>query len=134
MLKVVIDTNILVSGLLKTPSIPRSILDLVFSEKILACYNNLMFAEYREVLTRLSFGFNSADVEQVLFALKTFGINISTETSFYKLPDPDDLPFLETALSAKAQFLITGNKKHFPGIYRGLKITTPTKFLSSIGE
>jgi len=51
------------------------------------------------------------------------------------LPDPDDEPFLEIALAAKAMAIVTGNKRHFPKReYEGVKILSPAEFLKGIGK
>jgi predicted nucleic acid-binding protein len=49
--------------------------------------------------------------------------------------DPEDDKFLECAVEAEADFLITGNIKHFPpGKFKGTIILPPAQFLSVIAK
>jgi predicted nucleic acid-binding protein len=62
------------------------------------------------------------------------GLAVAAAPLSIRLPDPDDQPFLEVALAARAEFLVTGNKKHFPqGDYGGVKIRAPGEFLELWG-
>ena len=54
----VIDTNVLVSALLKEESNPRKIIDLVFQDKIISIITHEILSEYKEVLKRKKFGFD----------------------------------------------------------------------------
>jgi predicted nucleic acid-binding protein len=46
------------------------------------------------------------------------------------LPDPDDAPFLEVALAASADCLVTGNRKHFPARCRcGVEVLSPAQLV-----
>ena len=47
-----------------------------------------------------------------------------------RLPDTDDEPFLEVAISARAEFLVTGNGDHFPPDRRaGVRVVSPREFI-----
>jgi predicted nucleic acid-binding protein len=46
--------------------------------------------------------------------------------------DPDDNIFLECADAARADFLITGNRKHFPAFWKNTKIITPREFVNLV--
>ena len=52
-----------------------------------------------------------------------------------ELPDPEDQPLLEVAVAAAADYLITGNRKHFPAeLCRGIVVVNPREFLDVIGS
>jgi len=111
---IVLDTNVLVSGLLRPFSAAGTILRLVVEGRIHVLYDARILAEYREVLRRPKFGFNSDSVEVLLAQIEADGILITAEPVDAKaLPDPTDAPFLEIALAARVP-LVTGNKRHFP--------------------
>lgn len=110
---IVLDTNVIVSGLLKSHSDAGAIVRMVASGSLQVVYDSRILSEYRDVLRRPKFGFEDTDVEAVLTQIKAEGILANVKPLKIKLPDKDDEPFLEAALSMDA-ILVTGNKKHFP--------------------
>lgn len=130
-MKVVLDTNVVVSGLLNPHGAPGNVLKLVLSRAVTICYDARLLSEYREVLLRREFGFDSAHLESILSFIEDQGMLISALPFHETLPDADDLPFLEVACSAKAEVLITGNLKHFPVSKRKKQVVlSPAEFLS----
>ncbi len=113
-MRVVIDTNVLVSGAINPHGSPGRIMDALLAEEISLLYDDRILGEYREVLLRPAFGFRHADVDTLLDFIEFAGERISaTATVGVILPDPDDLPFLEVAVAGAADALITGNMRHF---------------------
>ena len=113
----VIDTNVIVSSMLKHDSIPGKILDLIILNIIIPLLNEEILEEYFDVLTRNKFGFNTEDVSKVLSSIKEKGIILSREQTLEDFVDEDDLVFYEIVMSAKNTmdaYLITGNIKHYP--------------------
>lgn len=113
----VIDTNVLISGMLKRPSIPNDIIKKCLAGNIVPLLNEKIIAEYREVSARPKFHFPMASVETLLNSLIHRGIWQNPFPTDAELPDPKDLIFYETVLSARQKFpayLVTGNLKHFP--------------------
>lgn len=127
-MRVVIDTNVLVSALLKPHSKPATILNMVIAGQIVPCFDARIFNEYERVLVREKFGFDPLLVEIFLRYLKQQGIFVTPKPLDAKLPDPYDLPFYEVAVSAGA-IIITGNKKHFP--VDDVEVFLPDEFLRS---
>ena len=129
-MKVVLDTNVLVSGMLKPFSIPGEILRRVGSGLLTLCFDARILAEYREVLNRPKFKLHRDDVSIVLEYIQESGEWGLTSTLLQKLPDRDDEAFLEIALGSKVKYLITGNKKDFP-LRKEYKISvvTPREFI-----
>lgn len=127
---IVVDTNIIVSGLLKPNSSSGSILKLILSGKIKLGIDNRIISEYREILLRKKFSFEKELVEYILEGIEFDGIKIISEPLNISLPDKDDLPFLEVAVAGNIKILITGNKKHFPqNNFRDVKILSPVEFI-----
>jgi putative PIN family toxin of toxin-antitoxin system len=112
-MKAVLDTNILVSALLRSEGNPANVLNLALNGNITLCYDSRVIAEYRDVLLRPKFGFERKDVELLLDYFLHSGISIVPSPTVIKFIDEDDRKFYEVAKSANA-VLITGNKKHYP--------------------
>ena len=133
MRKIVLDTNVLVSAFLKPMSIPARILRLVLQGDLEIIVNPEILAEYAEVLARPKFELDSEKVRVVLDYIRSVGITAPTLSQPCSLPDPADEPFIESAVTAKADALITGNKKHFPKrSCRAVKVYSPTEFLKEL--
>ena len=113
MIKVAVDTNILVSAFLVAESNPARLLDMVLSGSILLCYDSRIMLEYKTVLFRLKFPFRKRDVQILLDTLMRIGLSVLAEPSEVQFSDVADKKFFEAALSAGA-YLITGNGKHYP--------------------
>jgi len=132
---IVIDTNIIVSGLLKPFSDTARILALILSGKITLAYDSRIINEYEEVLKRKKFNFSNHNIEAIIAEIKEEGVYVSAVPLKGSLPDRDDEPFLEVALSGKINVLVTGNKKHFPEEFtKNVKILSPSEFLNVFKE
>lgn len=128
----VIDTNVLVSAMLKWNSVPGNVMELVFDGPIVPVYNAEILKEYREVLSRPKFRFTKEIVDDVLESIESKGISIEAEMLDIVLPDPKDRVFYEVVLEERKTeeaFLVTGNIKHFPV---ETFIVTPRKMLDII--
>lgn len=129
-MKIVLDTNVLVSGLL-TPFGPSGeILRIVFSGELTLCLDARILAEYKEVLERPNFKFDREHISVLLDFIKQYGQFISSAPLQMRLPDPDDEPFLEVAVSARVLSLVTGNSIHYPpSPFQGINIFSPSRFV-----
>jgi len=130
-MKIVFDTNIVVSGLLQSQGNPGQVLALVLSGAIQVCHDERILAEYAEVLARPRFKFDPKRVREVLNKIEADGLTVdASEQSNLDLPDRDDEPFLEVALAASADFLVTGNLADYPpDKRRGCNVISPTAFM-----
>ncbi|MFH1075392.1 MAG: putative toxin-antitoxin system toxin component, PIN family [Pseudomonadota bacterium] len=134
-MRVVLDTNVLVSALLKPHGNPAKILRLILQGDIEIVTNEHIFTEYIDVLRRPRFSLNMDNVQVVMDYLRSVGINAPTLCESFSLPDIDDEPFLEAALSGKAEVLITGNKRHFPkSACKKQKVLSPSEFLGELSK
>ncbi|MDR1324341.1 MAG: putative toxin-antitoxin system toxin component, PIN family [Candidatus Margulisbacteria bacterium] len=124
MQRVVLDTNILVSALLKPASKPAEIIRAMAMQKILVFYNQAIFMEYEAVLPRAKFGFAATDVSYLLRLFQLQGVLLKPDSGARPLPDESDRIFYDTAKVAGA-YLVTGNIKHYP---RAAFIVTPAAF------
>lgn len=129
-MKIVLDTNILVSGLLQPFGPSGQIVRLVAAGELVLCHDSRILAEYREVLVRKKFRFDPERVEILLEEIRAGGIPFAARPLAVRLPDPDDEPFLEIALAGGAQCLVTGNIKHYPPDARhGIEVISPRSFI-----
>jgi putative PIN family toxin of toxin-antitoxin system len=132
---IVLDTNVIVSGILRPYSKAATILHLLAEGTIKLAYDVRLLSEYRDVLSRPKLKFSKEDVDAFLDPIEPEGVLVSATPLKFRLPDPDDEPFLEVALAAKAVALVTGNKRHFPkNEYEGVKIIPPAEFLEEFGN
>lgn len=130
----VIDTNVLVSAMLKWNSAPGNIMELVFDHVITPIYNEEIFAEYQNVLSRPKFKFPVNVIDDFLNAIRNVGVQIESEPLNMDLPDPKDTVFYEVTMEKRKTeeaYLITGNMKHFPSVPF---IVTPREMLEIIAN
>jgi putative PIN family toxin of toxin-antitoxin system len=129
-LKIVLDTNVLVSALLRSPSLPAQVLDLVLARQTKLALDERIFAEYCVVLSRPEFAFPSIAVRELVDFLWRASERISAPRVSLRLPDPSDAMFIEVAAYSLADALVTGNRRHFPAEQRlGVRVLTPREFL-----
>jgi len=128
--KVVIDTNVMVSGLLAPFGPAGEVVRIVSAGRLTLCYDARILAEYAEVLLRPKFPFTRGLVTDLLAHVRATGSLVAAAPLRLRLPDPDDEVFLQVALSGSAACLITGNLRHFPrGKRQGVMVVTPAEFL-----
>ena len=128
----VIDTNVLVSAMLKWDSLPGNIMELVFGGCIIPVFNDDIIAEYREVLNRAKFHFNEAIVDYFVGSIIEVGLSIEAEPLNIDFKDPKDKVFYEITMEEMKKndtYLVTGNIKHFPKKHF---IVTPRQMLEII--
>ena len=131
-MNVVLDTNVLVSALLRPQGVCGEILQLVVAGHVRLCVDERIIHEYRAGLPRPLFGFSPGDVEAVLEIVGIAADHIDPPPLSVKLPDESDVPFLEVAVEAGA-ILITGNERHFPPHLRcGVTLLPPAKFMARL--
>ena len=111
---IVLDTNVLVSALLKPKSHPAYVLNAILNEKVTLLFDNRILEEYKRVLLRLRFGFSVEIVEPLLDYLESEGRFVMANYSGSLFEDDEDKKFYEVAVTGKADYLVTGNIRHFP--------------------
>jgi putative PIN family toxin of toxin-antitoxin system len=131
-MKVVLDTNVLVSGMMTTGGTCALILDLLSENRLVAALDGRLMTEYRRVCAEPRLHLNAEAVRDFLYFLNDCAENVIAMPLDAALPDPDDLPFLEVAAEARA-VLVTGNKKHFPQKTAGaVQVVSPREFLDML--
>ena len=129
-MKIVLDTNVLVSGILSPNGPPAAVLRALLTERVTLCFDERIVSEYRDVLTRTKFAFDRELVEELIGFLESAGSPTLATPLAVTLPDPWDQMFVEVAVSSNADCLVTGNLRHFPENARaGVRVVSPREFL-----
>jgi putative PIN family toxin of toxin-antitoxin system len=129
-MRIVLDTNVLVSGLLTPFGSSGEIVRMIFSGELILCIDARILSEYKEVLTRPKFKFDKNKIAVLIDFIMQYGQVISSSPLKHPLPDPDDEPFLEVAVAGNVKSLITGNKAHYPSAYmENIEIVSPSEFI-----
>ncbi len=129
-MKAVVDTNVLVSGLLSPFGHPGEAVRMIAAGSLSLLYDARIMAEYIQVLKRPKFSFSPDHIAALLDHVKAVGFIVAADPLSVRLPDEEDEAFLEVALAGRAECLITGNLKHFPSAARqGMRVLTPAEFL-----
>ena len=131
--RVVIDTNVLVSGLLGVYSYPARIIDLVYSGRFQCVHDDRILMEYREVLSRPKFAsaISKHERDDLIDFLERWGLHVlpgPLGPLADSAPDPFDLPFAEAAVAGQTKYIITGNTAHFDFFSDnrwGIRVLTP---------
>lgn len=125
MIRVVLDTNILVSALLQPLGPSAELLLLAINGSIRLCMTGSIYAEYEEVISRARFQRSPDAISDTLQAIREIGLWVRPTQPVHACSDPDDNIFLECAEAAQAEYLVTGNLKHFPLSWIGTRIVSP---------
>lgn len=113
-LRVVLDTNVIVSAILTPGRIPSSVLALGMQGSIKLFLSPDILDEYRQVLRRPAFGFEPGAIDVFLGDLETAAIMVYPQSRAASALDEADNRILECAEAAKAHYMVTGNRKHSP--------------------
>jgi len=129
-MNIVLDTNVLVAGLLSPFGTCGKIVRMVSSGELTLLFDARILTEYEEVLARPKFKFEKDKVAILLDYIEYRGRTIASSPLSQSLPDPDDEPFLEVAVAAQAVCLVTGNQSHFPeDMCQDMPVFSPSEFM-----
>jgi putative PIN family toxin of toxin-antitoxin system len=131
-LKVVLDTNLVVSGHLNPDGLERLVLNLALTDQVHFFITAEILDEYRRVLHRKKFRLEPAYIKESLQLIAKVATTIRPKRTLRASPDPDDNRFLECAEAAAADFLITGNKRHFPKTWGNTRIVNAREFIENL--
>jgi putative PIN family toxin of toxin-antitoxin system len=128
-LRLVIDTNVLVSAALKADGLQRTILLLAIARPARLYVSAPILAEYADVLSRPELGIRRGLRLQLLQIVRNRSHIVAPSRRLEVTGDPGDNIFVECADAARADYLITGNRKHFPAFWKSTKIITSREFI-----
>jgi len=128
--RVVIDTNVVVSAAINRRGLEGRIVELVATRDLAFYASPAVFAEYEAVLSRPKFG--SIDPERIRLLMAALKVEVIMVMPTHRVdvsPDEPDNRLLECAEAADADYLITGNKRHFPKHWEGTIVVNAREFL-----
>ena len=132
-MRIVLDTNVLVSGMLSPFGTCGEIVRMLTGNELTLCIDARIIFEYQDVLNRPKFDIDTNLADIVIEHIENTAEACSTTPLSVSLPNPDDNPFMEVAFSAGVDCLITGNLKHFPESSRfGIEVLSPREFLDHV--
>jgi uncharacterized protein len=132
MVRVVLDTNVVVSAHLKTDGFERYALDLVLAGKLQLAASEAILAEYASVLVRPRFAITRKRLVRSMDLIRKSAHIVRPSRRLMVAQDPSDNRFLECAETAPADYLVTGNKRHFPNPWRQTSVVNARELIEWI--
>jgi putative PIN family toxin of toxin-antitoxin system len=126
----VIDTNIVVSAALNEDGLQRTVLLIATTKPARLYVSEAILEEYGRVLARPHLHISKGLGQQILQLMKNRSHVVVPRLRVEAALDPDDNMFLECADVARADYLVTGNLKHFPKFWKNTKIIGARDFVS----
>jgi uncharacterized protein len=133
-LRLVIDTNVVVSAALKPESLQRTTFLLAITKPARLYVSQPILEEYADVLYRPELKIRKGLRRQFLQLIKNRSNLVAPSRRLEVSRDPDDNRFLECADAARADYLVTGNLRHFPRFWKKTKIITPREFIGLVAR
>jgi putative PIN family toxin of toxin-antitoxin system len=130
--RVVLDTNVIVSAALVPSGTQATIFLLALRGQFALYVSEPVLAEYEAVLRRPRLKLTPHRIEEVLNAIQKVALTIVIGETLSLSPDESDNRFLECAEAAHADYLVTGNTKHFPARHKTTMIVTGRQFLDIV--
>jgi putative PIN family toxin of toxin-antitoxin system len=132
LLRLVVDTNILVSAALKPDGLQRTVLLLAITKPARLYVSNAILTEYQDVLSRPEFQIRKSLRQQLLDMIRKRAHLVNPVRAIQVANDPEDDKFIECADASRADYLVTGNMRHFPKFWKNTKVVTSREFLSLV--
>jgi putative PIN family toxin of toxin-antitoxin system len=132
MIKVVLDTNVVVSALLNEDGLEGAVLELALSKRLALYVSGPVLAEYAGVLHRPKFSLGAPRIERVLAGISKAATLVDPRKPVTVSRDDADNRFLECAQEADADFLVTGNLKHFPKQWKSTRVVNARQFIEAV--
>jgi putative PIN family toxin of toxin-antitoxin system len=129
-LRLVVDTNVVISAALKPEGLQRTVFLLAIIKPARLYVSEAVLVEYRMVLARPELRIRRGLQMQLLDLLENRARLVSPTRLVRASSDPDDDKFLECADEARADYLVTGNLRHFPRFWKATKVVSAREFVS----
>lgn len=131
-LRLVLDTNVIVSAALKPDGIPRTVLLVATTKPARLYVSDEIMSEYRAVLARRELKIRKGLRLQFLQLIKKRSSTVKVRAILRAAKEPEDDKFLECADAARADYLVTRNLNHFPRFWKKTKVITPAEFITIV--
>jgi putative PIN family toxin of toxin-antitoxin system len=129
-LRLVLDTNIVVSAALNPDGFQRATLLISITKPARLYVSRPILEEYAGVLSRPHLKIRKSTRLQLLQLIKTHSHLVAPSRRLRVASDPDDDIFLECADAARADYLVTGNARHFPKAWKRTKVVSSREFVA----
>jgi putative PIN family toxin of toxin-antitoxin system len=134
MIRLVLDTNVVVSANINSQGLEALVVALALNKKVQLCISEPIFEEYERVLSYPRLKFIPKEITRFLSRLRSTSVVVNpTHTISASIDEPDNR-FLECAEAARAEFLVTGNKRHYPKRWKGTEVVNAREVLGMIGS
>lgn len=131
-LRLVVDTNIVVSAALRPDGLQRTVLLIAITKPARLYVSSAVLTEYRDVLSRPEFQIRKGLRQQLLDLIRKRAHVVDPVRMVRIANDPEDNKFVECADAARADYLVTGNVRHFPKFWKNTKVVTSREFLDLV--
>ena len=131
-LRLVLDTNVIVSAALQPEGLPRTAFLMAITPPARLYVSREILAEYERVVARRELHIRKSLRRKFLDLISDRSRLASPSQRIYAAKDPDDNKFLECCDEAKADYLVTGNAKHFPLFWKRTKVVTPRELVEIV--
>ncbi len=131
-LRLLLDTNVLISAALKPEGLQRTVLIFAVTKPAHLYVSSAILTEYHDVLARPELQIRRGIRQEVLQLIKRRARSIVPGKRLQVTTDPNDNIFLECADAARADYLVTGNVRHFPKFWKRTKVITSREFVSIV--
>jgi putative PIN family toxin of toxin-antitoxin system len=131
-LNLVLDTSVVVSAILNLAGLERASLVSALTAPARLHVSRDILEEYERVLRRPQLKLSDSRPDELLRLLKSRAVFVTPSRRLQVTPDPDDNIFLECAEEAGADYLVTGNKRHFPRFWKPTKIVNARELLELV--
>jgi putative PIN family toxin of toxin-antitoxin system len=128
-MRVVLDTNVLLSACLKPAGLEAQVVDAALRGEIQACATQAVLDEYADVLHRDKFRACRERAEMLLAGMERCALRVEAGEAVTAAADEDDNRFLECAAAAGAEYLITGNLRHYPAAWGSMLVVNARGFI-----
>ena len=125
-MRVVLDTNILISACWKPGGNESRVVTL---PGVTVCISDMLEAEYRDVARRKKFAKQRECLDALIDAIVAKAFRVQPAQNCVACSDPDDNLLLDCALAAEAGYVVTGNLRHFPAEWSGIKVINARRLL-----
>lgn len=133
-MRVVLDTNILVSACWKPGGLEAQVVEMAIAGQLTACISPQVLAEYRDVLSRKKLASVAERARELLTRLEHTAVSVESTVRIAISIDDDDNRFLECAEAAQAEYLISGNLRHYPGSHRETRVVNAREFFTQLNQ
>jgi putative PIN family toxin of toxin-antitoxin system len=131
-LRLVVDTNIVVSAALKPDGLQRTLLLLAMTKPARWYVSPPILLEYQDVLSRAELRIRRSLRQQMMQLIRNRSYSVTPVQKLLITRDPGDNKFLMCADAARADYLVTGNQRHFPTYWKKTKVITSRDFIALV--